>query len=191
VKRHMTHQATECVSDRCAAPVPAPAPPAAAAQDGSACDQTGPDMGSTVCGGSVQPCAASAWCCAQDTGDAVEDEAEGTSQDMDAGAVDTAAEGEGEGAPRSKRLTSEECEQRRIDAILHKLFFSSKNQLISEGITYDGSVRYVSHICVQIARCPMDHNMVIIFSHLSLSAQLDQRQGRGGLNNGTSCLTGA
>jgi hypothetical protein len=38
---------------------------------------------------------------------------------------------------------SEAEEQRRIDLILQKLFFSPKNHILSEGITYDATLRYV------------------------------------------------
>jgi hypothetical protein len=141
VKRHMAHQVTDCQSENC------PVPPSPAAQEEP--ERTEPALGDSQQAGdgkqSIQPCAVSAWCCAQDTGDAVEDVegSQGASQDPDAAAVDATEDTTSvESAPRRKRLTSEECEQRRIDAILHKLFFSSKNLLISEGITYDGSVRY-------------------------------------------------
>jgi hypothetical protein len=123
----------------------------------------------------------SAWCCAQDTGDAVEDDAEENSQDPDAtpgGATEKETSAGEKGVSRRKRLTSEECEQRRIDAILHKLFFSSKNQLISEGISYDGSVRYVSYLCAPIVRnCRTEPQNARQFTHMlyfTLRVQFDQ-----------------
>ena len=45
------------------------------------------------------------------------------------------------GALSSATISSEADEQARIDAILHTLFFSPKNHIISEGTTYDPSVR--------------------------------------------------
>lgn len=41
---------------------------------------------------------------------------------------------------------SEAEEQRRIDLILKKLFFSPKNHILSEGITFDATLRYGTFI---------------------------------------------
>lgn len=43
---------------------------------------------------------------------------------------------EGEDAGRDARL-----EQERVDRILHSLFFSGPNKLLSEGIEFDANVR--------------------------------------------------